>query len=191
MKTLLAVLPLALASCSTLEAYVPGGGDLDQMAAVNLGQRVFDHASTACLDEHYAFGLEYALWREDGAFGYEFGLHHHTDRGEIPLLGNTRFQGWEATAGLRYVQPVEGWTLTPYAGVGLSAFWAGRDQEVDSPTDTEETGLGLYARLGATMPLSHNTFIGLDVRLHQEDFIQGEELDLDGDTVSLVLGMSF
>ena len=191
MKSPLLVLPLALASCSTLEAYVPGGGDLDSMAAVNLGQRVFDHASSACLDEHDAFGLEYALWREDGAFGYELGVHHHTDRGTIPVLGNTRIQGWEATAGLRRVQPIEGWRLTPYAGLGLSAWWADRDQAVDSPTNTDETGLGVYARLGATMPLSDHTFVGLDVRFLQEDFMQGGELDLDGDTVSLVLGVSF
>ncbi len=190
MKSPLLVLPLALASCQVLEATVPGGGDLDSMVAVDLGQRVFDHASSACLDEHDAVGLEYALWREDGAFGYEFGIHHHEDSGTLPVLGRTTFEGWEATAGLRRVQPIEGWKLTPYAGVGLSGFWADRDQEVDSSTDAEEGGLAVYARFGATMPLTETSFIGVDVRFIQEDFLQGDALDLDGDVVSLVLGLT-
>ncbi len=191
MKTPLLVLPLALASCSTLEAFVPGGGDLDSMAAVNLGQRVFDHSSSACLDEHNAFGLEYALWREDGVFGYEFGVHHHTDRGTLPVAGNTRFQGWEATAGLRRVVPLEGYILTPYAGLGLAGFWASRDEEFPTLQDSEDTGAAAYVRFGATAPLSDSTFIGLDVRFIQEEWLNEGDLDLDGDTVSLVLGLNF
>jgi hypothetical protein len=192
MKLSLLLLALApLTACSTLEAFVPGGGDLDQMAAVNLGQRIFDDAGAACLDEQPNIGLEYALWREDGLFGYEFGVHHHTDRGDLPVLGNTRVQGVELTAGLRRVFPIEGSSLTPYAGLGLGGYWVDRDEEVPSNRDGAESGLGAYARLGVTAPLSEHTFIGLDVRFIQEEFIQAGDLDLDGDVVSLIFGLSF
>lgn len=186
---LLAALPLT--SCTMLEAYVPGGGDLDQTAAVTFGQRVFDHSSAACLDEQPNVGLEYAIWREDGLFGYEFGVNHHTERGTLPTVGNTRVQGWEATAGLRSVFPIEGSPITPYVGLGIGGYWADRDEEVASFRDGSETGFEAYGRIGATMPVSENSFIGIDVRFIQEDFAQAGDLDLDGDVVSLIFGLSF
>jgi len=41
------------------------------------------------------------------------------------------------------------------------------------------------------MPLSESSFIGIDVRFIQEDFINSGDLDLDGDVVSLIFGLSF
>lgn len=178
-----------LASCSTLHDYVPGGGDLRERAAVNLGQRVFSHHSANCIDEQPNAGFEYSMWREDGAFGYDFGLNYHSDRKTLPVYGNTVVRGWEATAGLRRTFEVEGLPFTPYIGAGLTGWWADRDEENNTSRDGEESGAGIYERFGATMPISERAYIGVDVRFIQEDFIQGGDLNMDGDVVSLVLGV--
>ncbi len=187
---LLPLLPLALlASCSTLQDYVPGGGDLRETASLNLGQRVFSHDSANCIDEQPSAGLEYAIWREDGVFGYDFGVNYHSARDVLPVFGNTNVHGWELTSGLRRVFPIEGFPLTPYIGVGVEGWWADRDEENNTPRDGEEAGFGIYERFGVTMPISERAFLGLDVRFVQEDFIQGGELNMDGDVVSLTLGV--
>lgn len=194
MKTprfVLSAVLLALASCSTLEAGLPGGGDRTRLGTFELGQRTFDAASTNCLDEQVAVGLEYATWREDGLFGYEFGVHHHVDRGTLPTVGYTTFQGYEVTAGLRRVQPLEGWAVTPYVGAGLSGWWAARDEATPSARDTEETGLGVYGRIGAMLPVDDHYVIGVDARFLQEDAFQGGQLDLDGNTVTFFVGGFF
>jgi len=177
------------ASCSTLADYVPGGGDLRETAALNLGQRVFSHNSANCIDEQPNAGLEYSIWREDGLFGYDFGIDYHSARKDLPVFGNTNVHGWELTSGLRRTFPIEGFPITPYIGAGLTGWWADRNEENNTPRDGEEFGLGVYERLGATMPISKRAFIGLDVRFIQEDFIQSGHLNMDGDVVSLTLGM--
>jgi len=187
---LLPLLPvLLLASCSTLRDYVPGGGDLRERAALNLGQRVFSDHSANWLDEQPNAGIEYSLWREDGAFGYDFGLNYHRDRITMPVFGNTVMRGWEATAGLRRTFEIEGLPFTPYIGAGVTGWWADRDEENNTARDGEESGAGVYERFGATMNLSDHAYIGLDVRYSQEDFIQGGNLNMDGDVVSLTLGV--
>jgi hypothetical protein len=187
---LLPLLSVALlASCSTLRDYTPGGGDLRERAAVNIGQRVFSAHSANYVDEQPNLGFEYSTWREDGAFGYDFGVNYHSDRADMPVFGNTVFRGWEATAGLRRSFEIEGFPITPYIGAGLTGWWADRDEEVNSPRDGEETGVGIYERVGITMPVSKRSFIGIDVRYVQENFIHEGDLSMNGDIVSLTFGI--
>ena len=158
--------------------------------ALDFGQRVFDHASTNCIDEQLAFGLEYTLLREDGAFGYEFGIHNHNERKDIPVTGRTRVDGWELTAGLRREFPIEGSDITPYVGLGVSMYTVERQNEVVGFPEGHDSGPGVYGRVGARMRVSDAMFIGLDVRLIQEEFLKEGRYDLDGDVVSFVLGWS-
>ena len=181
---------LGLGSCSTLETYVPGAGDVRETFALDLGQRVFDHASTNCIDEQFAFGAEYTLLREDGAFGYEFGIHNHNRRKDILVTGRTRVDGWEITAGLRKEFPIEGSDITPYVGLGASLYTVDRENEVADFPEGDDSGPGIYGRVGARMRVSDNVFVGLAVRLIQEDFLKEGKYDLDGDVVSFVLGWS-
>ncbi len=188
-------LPLALslllfASCTSLRDFVPGGGDVRQAGAFNIGQRVFDHASTNCIDEQPNMGFEYTVSREDGAFGYEFGVARHSDRQDIPTTGNTGVEGWELTAGLRREFPIEGFGAVPYLGVGLSGFHVDRNNETPGFPEGSDVGLGAYARVGMTMKINTHAFVGIDARFIQEEWINEGEYDLDGDVVSLVLGFS-
>jgi hypothetical protein len=180
----------SLASCATVEDWVPGGGDVRQSAMVDLGLRVFDHASANCIDEQPAFGLEYTVHREDGVFGYEFGLHNHNDRQDITATGRTRVDGWELTAGLRREFPIEGYDITPYIGLGIDAYTVNRDNETAGFAEGRDSGFGAYARVGATMLVSDSAFIGIDVRFIEEDWIKDGRYDLDGDVVSFVLGFN-
>jgi len=187
---LLPLLPLALlASCSTLQDYVPGGGDLRQRVGVNLGQRAFSAESANAIDEQPNGGVEYSIWREDGLFGYDFGINYHSDRATLPVYGNTVMRGWEAIAGLRRTFEIEGLPFSPYIGAGVSGWWADRDEENNTSRDGEESGAAVYERFGISMPVSERAFIGLDVRYIQEDFIQGGNLSMNGDVVSLVFGV--
>ncbi len=191
-KSLTLALPcLLLASCTSLREYVPGGGDVRQTGSLNIGQRVFDHASTNCVDEQLNIGAEYTVSREDGAFGYEFGLSHHNDHEEIPTTGDTTVEGWELTAGLRREFPIEGYDVLPYAGIGLSGYSVDRDNENPGFAEGTDTGVGAYARVGATMKVSTNAFIGVDVRFIEEEWLGEGKYDLDGDVVSFVLGFNF
>jgi hypothetical protein len=191
-KSLTLALPfLLLASCASLQDYVPGGGDVRRAGSFNIGQRVFDHASANCLDEQPYMGFEYTVSREDGAFGYEFGLGRQSDREEIPTTGDTSVEGWELTAGLRREFPIEGWAVVPYAGIGLSGYRVERDNETAGFSDVVDLGGATYARLGATMKIDANAFIGIDVRFIQTEWFNEGLYDLDGDVVSLVLGFSF
>ena len=188
MKLPIALLLLSFGSCASLAERVPGGGDLRETLALDLGQRVFDHASTNCIDEQLAVGVEYTMLREDGAFGYEFGIHNHNRRKDIPATGRTRVDGWELTAGLRREFTIEGSSITPYAGLGMSLYTVERQNEVVDAPEGHDSGPAIYGRIGATMPVSDNAFIGIDLRLIQEQFLKDGKYDLDGDVVSLVLG---
>jgi hypothetical protein len=140
----------SLASCATVEDWVPGGGDVRQSAMVDLGLRVFDHASANCIDEQPAFGLEYTVHREDGVFGYEFGLHNHNDRQDITATGRTRVDGWELTAGLRREFPIEGYDITPYIGLGIDAYTVNRGLRRGPRLGLRRlrSGRGNHARIG-------------------------------------------
>ncbi|MFT5080374.1 MAG: hypothetical protein ACI84E_001030, partial [Planctomycetota bacterium] len=184
------LLLFGLGSCASLEDYAPGGGDVRETLSVNLGQRVFDHASTNCIDEQLALGVEYTMLREDGAFGYEFGLHNHNERKDILTTGRTRVDGWELTAGLRREFPIEGTSITPYAGLGLSMYTVERQNELAGFPEGHDSGPGIYGRVGARMTVSEAMFIGIDVRLIQEEFLKEGKYDLDGDVVSFVVGWS-
>lgn len=179
-----------LASCSSPADYVPGGGDLRQRASVSLGQRVFSHSSANCIDEQIDVGGEYMLWREDGAFGYDFAIDYHQAEDVLPAFGKTKVEGIQLSSGLRKQFPLSGTAITPYIGAGVTAWGADRDEENSTSRDGFESGLGLYERIGATMTISRTAFIGLDVRFIQEDFNQKGSLNMDGNVVSFVFGWS-
>jgi hypothetical protein len=170
---------------------VPGGGDVRQSASLDLGQRIFDDASAHCIDEQLAVGLEYTIHREDGMFGYEFGVNHHYGHKDIAATGHTMVRGWEINAGLRREFPSEGSDLVPYAALGIDAFYVDRNNELPGFFERRDLGMGAYARVGAVYHLSQSAFVGLDVRFIQEDWVDNGGYDLDGDVVSLVLGIRF
>lgn len=192
MKRLLSLCLLgATASCYSLADYAPGGGDVNQQASLNLGQRIFHHASANCLDEQSSVALDYSLWREDGAFGYDFGIGHHRDRGTIPTIGNTVVEGAELYGGIRRTIPLEGVPFTPYVGLGLTGWYADRDEEIKTSRDGAELGVGIYERIGAWMPLSESTFVGLDMRFIQEELLHEGDLNMDSHVIALTFGISF
>ena len=182
---------LLLSSCASIEQYVPGTDELRQTGAVHLGQRVFDHRSANCIDEQPNMGFEYTASREDGDFGYELGLFRHSDRQTIAATGNTKVEGWELTGGIRREFPIEGYDVVPYAGVGLELFQYDRDNALGSQPEGKDLGIGAYLRVGATMMIDEHAFIGFDVRFIEEEWLDDDGYDIDGDVVSLVLGLSY
>lgn len=181
---------LLCTSCYSLADIAPGGGDLREQVNLNLGQRIFHHASANCLDEQSSVAMEYSVWREDGLFGYDVGAGYHRDRGNLPVSGNTLVEGAEAYFGVRRALPIEGLLITPYVGLGLTGWWADRDEETKTARDGAESGLGVYERIGASMPLSEHSFIGLDLRFIQEEFLRDGDLNMDSHVISLVFGIS-
>lgn len=186
---LIALIPISLlASCASLAELVPGGGDLREHASVNLGQRIFSHSSANCIDEQDAIGVEYSVWREDGLFGYDVGLNYHRGSGDLPVYGDTTVEGLELNMGLRKTFPLSGTSLSPYIGLGVSGWTADREEENKTSRDGVESGLGVYERIGVTMPISKHAYIGVDLRFIQEDFLNKGHLNMDGDVISFVLG---
>lgn len=188
---ILLTLALLTSSCASLPELVPGGGDLRQNADVHLGQRIFSAASANCLDEQLNFGGDYSVWREDGLFGYDLGVAYHRDRDTLPVVGRTVVEGYEVYGGLRKTFEIGGSDIRPYVGLGLTGWWADREEETPSSRDGNEDGIGVYERVGAWMPIADNAFVGADLRFIQEDFIQNGELDMDGHVISVVFGISF
>ena len=189
MRTLLPVL-LMCTSCASFADYAPGGGDLYEQVNLNLGQRIFHHASANCLDEQDSAALEYSVWREDGLIGYDIGLGYHRDHGVLPVVGSTNVEGFEGYLGLRRTLPIEGSPITPYVGLGLTGWWADRDETIKSDRDGTEIGLGVYERIGASVMISERAFVGLDLRFVQEEFLHNGDLNMDGHVLALVLGVS-
>ncbi|MFT4709298.1 MAG: hypothetical protein ACJAZ8_000874 [Planctomycetota bacterium] len=182
---------LLLSSCASLQDLVPGTSKLRQTGALHLGQRVFDHHSTNCIDEQPNMGFSYLASREDGAFGFELGLERHSDRQTLPATGNTKVQGYELMGGIRREFPIEGISIVPYAGVGFELFQYERDNELGSQTEGKDQGIGAYLRVGATLMIDEHAFVGFDVRFIEEEWLNDDGYDLDGDVVSLVFGMSY
>ena len=182
---------LLLGSCASLQDYVPGSSELRQTGALHLGQRVFDHHSTNCIDEQPNMGFAYTVSREDGAFGYEVGLERHSDRQILGATGDTKVEGFELMGGLRREFPIDGTDVVPYAGVGLELFQYDRDNELGGQPEGKDYGVGSYLRVGATMKIDQHAFVGVDLRFLQEEWLDDGGYDLDGNVVSLVLGMSY
>ena len=188
---LVAIPCLLLSSCASLQDRVPGTGELRQTGALHLGQRVFDHDSANCIDEQPNMGFAYTASREGGVFGYELGLERHSDRQILGATGNTKVEGYELMGGIRREFPIEGTDIVPYAGLGLELFQYDRDNELGGQPEGKDYGVGAYLRVGATMMIDQHAFIGIDLRFIEEEWIDDDGYDVDGDVVSLVLGMSY
>ena len=187
----LVILSTLLSSCTSLQDRIPGTSELRQTGSLHLGQRVFDHDSADCIDEQPNMGFAYTASREDGDFGYEFGIERHSDRQTLGATGNTKVEGYELMGGIRREFPIDGTDIVPYAGLGLELFQYDRDNELAGQPEGKDYGFGAYLRVGATMMIDQHAFIGIDLRFIEEEWIDDDGYDVDGDVVSLVLGMSY
>jgi hypothetical protein len=149
----------------------PQGGAASKSQLVNLyfGRRVFDEDDYEPVDEHAAFGLEFATEPGEEAVGFEFGVQASADDDEdsgvnIEATTGEIYGGLRKTFGTGAVRPV--------LGFGVSYLRAEAEVGGDEEDDSSLAG---YAHGGVGFAVSSNLSLGIDAR-----FLFGTELDFAG-----------
>ncbi len=142
------------------------------------------------VDAELSLGIEYAHEVSNG-LGFEVGALGSIGT-ENTTTGNPDVTGAAAElyGGARYFLRRDRWT--PYVGAGLSAIFAGvDDDEGGQVADDQDFSLGLYLHGGVQYNLNDTIFIGADLRTLLATELELETIDGDADYVQLAFVLGF
>ena len=159
--------------------------------AVSVGRRYYDTGSS--LDRPPTAGLTFDLYRPCDLVGFEVGVAHTRDSEDLDPSGNIDAHSTELRLGLRKTFELQRLPVQPYVGAGIVGMFTevdfrspGFPHDEDSDWDT-----GVYVHVGARVFLTERVFLGLDLGLTKEEFLDYGGFDLDSQEVNLQLGFRF